>query len=177
MNQLLDLIFANPFLVILIVGAIFSYLKRGNEQEARREARKTVPKAEPVSEESNQEVDWREIFRQEEAPQPPTRKEEPVQSYSYHEQPSVSEDVQRRNELLEKYEKAKRNKEAAKQIERKQIQSPVYAGDLTATKVQLDFSKLTKEDAIKGVIWSEVLGKPRSKGSYRPSLNTRRKQG
>ncbi|RXI99401.1 hypothetical protein DS745_14310 [Anaerobacillus alkaliphilus] len=181
MNQLLELLFANPFLLIIIVGAIFSFLKRGREQEAQRETRRpSAPKAHPVSDESSRnEVDWREIFMQEEAQQPPTRKVQPVQSYSYNESPSVSEEVQRRNELLEKYEIAKRNKEAQKQKELSIKDSPVYSGDLTANKnkINLDFSNLTKEDAIKGVIWSEILGKPRAKGSYRPSLNTRRKQG
>ncbi|MCT8139679.1 hypothetical protein H1D32_19370 [Anaerobacillus sp. CMMVII] len=168
-------IFTNPILLFFIIGAILNYLKKGNEQEEEKGKRKP---GSPVRQETQQkEVDWREIFRQEAQTEPAQKKQQP-QSYSYSEPKEISAEVQRRNELLEKYEKAKKNKETAKRTERISKESPIYKDDITASNpVTLDFSNITRDEAVKGIVWSEVLGKPRSKGSYRPTLNTRRKQG
>lgn len=174
MNQLLDFLFGNPLLLFLVIGAILNFLQKGKDPEQKREPRKTGT---PVSKEKQrEEVDWREIFRQEAHTEPkPTKQQE--QSYKYEEQPVT--EVKRSQELLQKYEEAKRRKESEKSTKKKSLaDSPIYKDDLTASnKVRLDFSKVTREDAIKGVVWSEILGKPKSKGSYRPTLNTRRRQG
>lgn len=156
-----------------------SFLKRGKEEEAQRETRKPVaPRAQGRPENQRNEVDWREIFQQE-AGTNSTPQKAREQSYTYTEE-QTSMEVNRSQELLEKYEKAKLRKEKAEQRASRQslTNSPIYKGDLTASnKVSLDFSSISRDEAIKGVVWSEILGKPRAKGSYRPTLNTRRKQG
>ncbi|QOY36186.1 hypothetical protein AWH56_000365 [Anaerobacillus isosaccharinicus] len=178
MEQLLDLIFGNPLLLFLIIGAFLSFLKRGKEEEAQRETRKPgAPRAQGRPENQRNEVDWREIFQQEaQTNSAPQKSRE--QSYTYTEE-QTSMEVNRSRELLEKYEKAKLRKEKAGQKARQSLtNSPIYKDDLTASnKVSLDFSSISRDEAIKGVVWSEILGKPRAKGSYRPTLNTRRKQG
>jgi hypothetical protein len=174
MEDLLRLITSNPILLFLIIGAILSFLQRGKEQEAKRETRN--PGTPTTRETERNEVDWREIFRQEEAQTTPNPRGQRGQQKP---QQTISKEVNRTNELLEKYEIAKRNKEIAKRNELTSKDSPIYKDDITASNaVTLNFSNITREEAVKGVVWSEVLGKPRSKGSYRPSLNTRRrKQG
>lgn len=165
MEDLLRLITSNPILLFLVIGAILSFLQRGKEQERQRETRK--PGAPASNEKRQDEIDWREIFRQESQTEPAPRKQpEPVQI----------QEVSRSNELLERYEKVKRNRDSQKKSELAAKNSPIYKDDITASeRIQLDFSNISKEEAVKGVIWSEILGKPRAKGSYRPSLNSRRK--
>lgn len=178
MQQLLDLIFGNPLLLFLIIGAFLSFLKRGKEEEAQRETRKPgAPRAQGRPENQRNEVDWREIFQQEAGTDSAPKKAR-EQSYTYREETTT--EVNRSQELLEKYEKAKLRKEKAEQnVSRQSLKnSPIYKDDITASnKVSLDFSSISRDEAIKGVVWSEILGKPRAKGSYRPTLNTRRRQG
>lgn len=178
MEDLLKVVTGNPILLFIIIGAILSFLKRGKEREANKETRK--PGAPETEETPSVEIDWREIFRQEDNPKP-VSKTERGQTYTYTEQSvpsSVAGNNHRGNELLEKYEKAKQNKEAAKIYDPSIENSPIYKGDIAAqAEVKLDFSRITKEEAIKGVVWSEILGKPRSKGPHRPALNTRRQRG
>lgn len=178
MEDLLSVITGNPVLLFIVIGAILSFLKRGKEKEANKGARK--PGSPETEEAPKAEIDWREIFRQEDNPKP-VSKSENGQTYTYTEQSVPSSDSgnnYRGNELLEKYEKAKQNKEAAKRYAPTIDDSPIYKGDIAAqSEVQLDFSRITKEEAIKGVVWSEILGKPRSKGSHLPSLKTRKKRG
>ncbi|MFN7251267.1 MAG: hypothetical protein ACK4M9_10815 [Anaerobacillus sp.] len=176
MEQLLEFLFSNPFFLIIIIGAIASYLKRGKEQETQETRKTSRP---PLKEEQQRnEVDWREIFRQEDETTPTPVRDRERYSTTATKQQTISIEANRSNELLEHYEKAKRKKEVKKRNELVTKNSPIYKDDLTVTnKINLNFANVTSEEAVKGVIWSEVLGKPRSKGSYRPSLNTRRKQG
>ncbi|WNF37716.1 hypothetical protein RJD24_04440 [Bacillaceae bacterium IKA-2] len=178
MEDLLKIVTGNPILLFIIIGALLSFIKRGKEKEANQESQK--PGAPETEETPNAEIDWRDIFRQEEKPVP-VSKSERGQSYTYTEQSvpsSVAGSNRVGNELLEKYEKAKRNKEAAKIYEPNLGNSPIYKGDIAAqAEVKLDFSRITKEEAIKGVVWAEILGKPRSKNPHRPTLNTRRQKG
>ncbi len=176
MEDLLRMITSNPILLFLIIGAILSFLQKGKEEQGKRETQKRGGAA---GKGKQPEIDWQEIFRQEEKSDPkPTRQTETTYTYT-EEHPTASIDgISRSNELLEKYEKAKQNKKAAEIIGKNLKDSPIYKDDLTNSKeVKLDFSNISREEAIKGVVWSEILGKPRAKGSYRPSMNTRRRQG
>ncbi|OIJ22129.1 hypothetical protein BKP45_05500 [Anaerobacillus alkalidiazotrophicus] len=174
MEDLLRYITANPFLLFLIIGAILSFFQKGKEQENKKQPNKTNRPAGT----GRQEVDWREIFHQEIEPNTAPQKQR-KETYTINDMPKLSlDEVNQSNKILEKYEQTKRKKEAAKRYERKLKDSPIYQGDITAqSQVKLDFSNISREDAIKGVVWSEILGKPRAKGSYRPTLNTRRKKG
>lgn len=178
MEDLLKVVTGNPVLLFIIIGAILSFIKKGKEQEANKQTQK--PGTPEMEETPSAEVDWREIFRQEDNPKPVSTSER-GQSYTYTEQlepSSAAVNNQRGNELLEQYEKAKQNKEAAKIYSTTIEDSPIYKGDISAqAEVKLDFSRITKEEAIKGVVWAEILGKPRSKGSHRPTLKTRGQRG
>ncbi|OIJ16692.1 hypothetical protein BKP37_05535 [Anaerobacillus alkalilacustris] len=176
MEDLLRYITANPFLLFLIIGAILSFFQKGKEQEKKKQPNKTNRPAGT----GRQEVDWREIFRQEIEPNtvPQKQRKETYTINDVQEPKHSLDEVNQGNKILEKYEQTKRKKETAKRYERKLKDSPISQGDITAqNQVKLDFSNISREDAIKGVVWSEILGKPRAKGSYRPSLNTIRKKG
>lgn len=161
--------------MFLIIGAILSFLQRGREQEAKKE---TEQRGSGNGDAKQTEIDWREIFRQE-ADFEPKQQKQRQQTYTYTEEPQTStEGFNRSNELLEKYEKAKRDKKVAeRKIGGNLKDSPIYKDDITAQrKIELDFSSISSEEAVKGVVWSEILGKPRAKGSYRPSINMRRRR-
>ncbi len=176
MEDLLRAITSNPILLFLIIGAILSFLQKGKEEQAKRE---TQNRGGSTGEGKQVEIDWQEIFRQEEKTEPkPSSQTDTTYTYTEERATASMDGINRSNELLEKYEKAKQNKKAAENIGANLKDSPIYKDDLTASKeVKLDFSNISKEEAIKGVVWSEILGKPRAKGSYRPSMSTRRRQG
>lgn len=166
-------------LIFLIIGAIMNFLQRGKEPQGKRSPQR--PNAPAGTETQQDEVDWREIFRQEARTKSPQPKKLEEQTYTYTEveKPTLSKAKSKQsNGKVESYEKAKRNKEKVTADELKSKDSPIYKDDITTQKnVKLDFTNISREEAIKGVVWSEILGKPRAKGSYRPTLNTRRKQG
>ncbi len=99
-----------------------------------------------------------------------TRKKQKKKAEPRHKQQPVTTKRSQPQQTLGK------NEEDYKQNQQKD--SPIYNGDLTASsKLHLDFSKMSREDVMKGVILSEILGKPRAKAAYRPISYSRRKQG
>jgi hypothetical protein len=68
--------------------------------------------------------------------------------------------------IQEHYEKAKKKQRRAEESAGKIENSPIVKGDITSQanqKIDLDFKNISKQDVVKGVVWSEVLGKPRSR--------------
>lgn len=175
MDDLFNLITSNPILLFVIIGAILNFLQKGKEQEGNKQTKN----AQPRREKKHEEIDWREIFRQESEPEPQSQEVKPLDTYIEPERPKTAVDENiRSNDLKEQYEAVKRKKDALEATPAIKATSPIYKDDITADEqVSLNFADISKQEAIKGVVWSEVLGKPRSKGSYRASLNTRRRQG
>lgn len=154
---------------------------RGNKQE-EKQTRRQRPQGHqqqrrtPSQSEEEQEVDWRDIFRQEERPTEPQstvsrtnsenkRSAEPTVSSLPQEAEKELSKTSR--ELHERYEKVKKRQERAKKEAGEIGDSPIMQGDLTRSaakpKVQLNFSHISREEAIKGVVWSEILGKPKAR--------------
>ncbi|MDE5413895.1 hypothetical protein [Alkalihalobacterium chitinilyticum] len=171
--NILDFLFGNIFFVILILGALWNFFSR--QAEARKEAEQgKKPQRE-------QEIDWKEIFRQEQAPD---ERDKP--------QPTVARDVEpsfepsfepirqevdtaakdRRTEMeklrdqLE--EKRKKLKHAEISTQSAISDSPIMKNEIgkKRTKLDLDFQNISQEEAMKGIIWTEILGKPRAMRSY-----------
>ncbi|MCR6110385.1 hypothetical protein HXA35_08585 [Bacillus sp. A301a_S52] len=182
MEGLFNLLLESPIFLFIIIAAIMSFL-RGNKQD-EKQTRRQRPQGQqqrrtPSQSEEEQEVDWRDIFRQEERPTEPQSTEswsnrERSENKSYSE-PTVSSlpqeaenELSKTNrELHERYERIKKRQEqAAKQVG--EIgDSPIMQGDLTRSaakpKVQLNFSHISREEAIKGIVWSEILAKPKAR--------------
>ncbi|MCD8501252.1 MAG: hypothetical protein LRY71_05670 [Bacillaceae bacterium] len=156
MRDLLDIILGNSFLMVVIIGAIFKFLKAKGEAEETQ--KKASEKAQP-NQKKKDEVDWKqifgleEVFEEQKVPEKPKTKKESS--------PKLT------NQYIEKYDEVKRQNRGTKKKENDQ--SPIYKDDITKAKNELDidFSKITKHDAMKGVIWAEVLGKPRAKNRHR----------
>ncbi|SER80519.1 hypothetical protein [Salisediminibacterium halotolerans] len=171
----------SPLILFFVIALILSFFqsrgseKKEEEQKRRREQRDSS---------GEDEIDWRDIFRQEqntgqEKPGRPGQKPEPEpKQYEIGEErqrqapkPEAETQLTKMNEDLQKrYSELERKKQQAKQSEKKIGNSPITRGDITAAKepkVNLDFSQISGDEAIKGVIWSEILGKPKSKRSKR----------
>ncbi|MFV8826700.1 hypothetical protein [Alkalihalobacterium sp. APHAB7] len=171
--NILDFLFGNIFFVILILGALWNFFSR--QAEARKEAEQgKKPQRE-------QEIDWKEIFRQEQAPDErdkpqPTLAREVEPSFEPSFEPihrEVDTTVNDRRTDMEKLraqleEKRKKLKRAEGRTQSAISESPITNNEIgkKQTKLDLNFENISQADAMKGIIWSEILGKPRSMRSY-----------
>ncbi|WP_096201310.1 hypothetical protein [Bacillus sp. FJAT-45350] len=171
-----DFIFGNLFFILLILGALFNFFMRGEKKEESPQRRQRRP--------AEDQVDWKEIFKQEGSQ---TNQEQSSPSQVRPERTEVSSPSelsqhveaieQRRAELLQKKEeiRLKRNDISKGNIEES---SPIFSNEIgrKSSSLGLNFNKITNEEAMKGVIWSEVLGKPRAQRPHN-SNNRFRRQG
>lgn len=161
MGDLLELILGNSFLMIVIIGAIFKFLQaKGGAEETAKKANETTQQAKRKKD----EVDWKQIFGLEENTEVKEAKKTKIKKES------PRKNV---NQYMEKYEEVRRKELNTKRKENHQ--SPIYKDDITKSKngLDIDFANITKHEAMKGVIWAEVLGKPRAKNRHRSIGNQR----
>lgn len=141
-----DFIFGNFIFIIIIGGAIAKFLLQNKTDSS--EKKWTIPK--PVK-----EIDWQEIFQQE---------AEPVEQ-----NPHRSIETFPKNELtLERIEAQQVQNFPEKVAEKRQvypvINSTIYAGEPKKNAQKKSyFHQLTKDEIVRGVVWSEILGPPRAK--------------
>lgn len=165
MEGLIEFIFGNLFFVILIAGALWNLFMRNkaNEEEQKRQQQKRQQQRRTGGS-PQQEVDWKEIFKQERKPvekAPPA----PAQPTAY--QLEVEQPVSVSNEYeKQRVEVKRKEREVSKKLEILE-QSPILAKEIgkRGPSLHLDFNNMTGNDVVKGVVWSEVLGKPRAKRS------------
>ncbi|SDN43531.1 hypothetical protein [Alkalicoccus daliensis] len=166
MENLISLLLDSPLLLFFILAAIFSFIQSRSgssdqEAEGRTNQPQTYEQGEEVSSERRQqkEFDWKDILfegereaKQEEAPQ---KSEEPANNQT---------------EMQKHYEKVRKRQREAEKSSAKVENSPITRGDITKTDnspVDIDFSNMSKQDIVKGIVWSEVLGKPKARQSRR----------
>ncbi|MCE7794207.1 hypothetical protein K8O68_17640 [Salipaludibacillus sp. CUR1] len=181
MEGLFNLLLESPLLLFFIIAAILSFIQgRGrSEEEEKKGPRRPQQQRDQSSPESapsrrENEVDWKDIFRQEERPTQPqptvTRGGEENKREAERRVSSLPRDAEKElsrsnRELHERYERIQSRKKRASEQTDKIENSPIFEGDLTRgkEKVRLDFSNVSREEAIKGVIWAEILGKPKAR--------------
>ena len=164
MEAIFEFIFANLFFVILVLGALFNlFMRNKSQEEAKKEQEKKRRAQGSGNAPQTQEIDWKEIFRQEQSPAQ-TRPERPVavetmpQQFERIEQTAQTE-IEKQRALLQK-----KQEELLKRREGIEESSPIFNGEIRDTASGKSyFHNLTKDEVVKGVVWSEVLGKPRSK--------------
>jgi hypothetical protein len=187
-ESLFDFIFSNLFFVILVIGGIMSFfnrMSRGGEEGEQQNRPGRQPQPPPGQRQQRQEeqVDWREIFKQEqpqartEQDRPEPRFEErPVSFEPVSQQKEVAEGVDRQQELYDRYERLKdKKREAVNQFERMVPQKPVE-GSEKRSKLDLELNRLSNKEAMKAVVWAEVLGKPRGKNPHQTFSQIRRQR-
>ncbi|MCM3761506.1 hypothetical protein M3212_11995 [Alkalihalobacillus oceani] len=171
MENLLEFIFNNIFLVLIIIGGIISFLNRlgGNQNEQQRQ--KSRPQQRSGRPQQGQgKIDWREIFQQEEAePERPRRstyagpdglgEEQPRQTAEVQFESPVAEIEEEQRQLKKRYEEARRRQQRAAESARNSQQTPQRANE----KLDLQLNRLSNNEAMKAVVWAEVLGQPRAR--------------
>ncbi|MCD8511976.1 MAG: hypothetical protein LRY73_20435 [Bacillus sp. (in: Bacteria)] len=175
---LIESILGNPFLLFIIIAALLSFFRGANQQQEQKGSGKPA-KGNQTGDQG--EIDWREIFRQEQAPvdsEEHRRTNDPYSTARSQEAKAAREPVEERysapaptekemnrgnKELYEKYEEAKRRKAKAFENAEKYDDSPIFTQDLTRTSMKLNFNNISKEEAVKGIVWSEILGKPKAR--------------
>ncbi len=157
------------FFVLLILGALWNFFSKQAESKKEAEQGKKPQR--------EQEIDWKEIFRQEQAP---VERDKPQPTVARKVEPSF-EPVQpevaiptddRRTEMEKLRDQLEEKRKQLRQTESRApdaiADSPVIQKEIgkKPTKLDLNFSNISQKEAMKGIIWSEILGKPRAKRSY-----------
>ncbi|WP_240376588.1 hypothetical protein [Bacillus piscicola] len=162
MGSIIEFLFSNMFIVVLLIGGLVSVFNRNKRQQQGKED-SSEKKERPV-------FDWETIF-QENKPE-----KEPQNSPSRgQEEATVSSDELQTSDTYDRYEKKREElREQAINAEEKMKQlgnSPVFeeqigtslGGVPSASKPHPRFSSLSRKDVVDGIIWSEVLGPPKSR--------------
>ncbi|MED4127880.1 MULTISPECIES: hypothetical protein [Shouchella] len=168
MSDLVQFILANPLILIIIVGVLVSSLSKLGQSTQQQEERQNPQRqsAEPQrrqqpAEQRQEEVRWEDYFPSESAP--------PEQAYEPINEPSRQTDAQRdtatrQNELYERHREARR-----KVKELRNQSAPVVAvmaeSEQTSSegKLDMDFKNVSGKKMMEAVVWSEVLGPPKSR--------------
>ena len=171
MAGIITLLFESPLLLFFLIAALLSFFQgKGKEQKTGQNRR-----PQSGQEQQPDEINWEDIFRQEE----PQTEQEPV-SKPQNSSQDQRDGVDRRttaekesdpnthmsDEWQRRYREIERRKREAAKSQAKISQSPIEMGDLAAPKkpkISLDFSHVSRDEAVKGVIWAEILGKPKSR--------------
>lgn len=155
----MEWLFENPLLIIIIIGAIASALKRGKSEE---EQRKNVPQRRPASEGKPLEEPGSMIFPRQE---PNSR---PIKSQASRAEKQFSEkrkQIENRMAVLkeQELELAEKAEHINKNVEHLQSERLVRRTD----SKQSHSIGLDKESMVNGIILSEILGPPRAKQPHR----------
>jgi hypothetical protein len=183
-ESLFELIMSNLFFVIIVIGGLISFFNRmsnGGESDERpqRHERSAQRGQHPTGQRQQEEtVDWREIFKQEQPSQPEATNQETVRPVSFepvsdaHEE--VSKGVDRQQELYDRYERLKdKKRDAVKRFE-KTVKPASGETSQNPSKLDLQLNRLSNQEAMKAVVWAEVLGKPRGKNPHQAFMQSKR---
>lgn len=159
MEGLIDFIFSNPFLLILIIGGLMSLFKRKTEQPEQEQ--KNVPNRPlPMPAETRMETVKEKTRPPKLEPQPVNKKMEvrPVEQYRQQQMEELKNRLNVNNERVNHYKGSDQN-----------VKSHVHS--LTSKNDKRPFKRhfkdnVTRSGLINSVIMSEVLGPPRAMKPY-----------
>jgi hypothetical protein len=170
MEAILEAIFSNFFLILVILSGIFSFFKKNAEDQKKNNSpkQKTRPKTvQPSSRQTETKTKTRPVY---------TSKMEDTIKESV-QQVSVEERQKAQMErLAEKFN-------TSKEIGRTIVQDTEIGKSISNSKIKnskqikksANFNmRLKRNDLVQGVIFSEVLGSPRSKKPYRSVIEERK---
>ncbi|MFA9455850.1 hypothetical protein ACERJO_03680 [Halalkalibacter sp. AB-rgal2] len=165
-----------PF--IIIVGGLISFFgrmtKENNEKQQQQQRQQTSPgqpQQEPKAETANEkQIDWRDLFNTDEFEQ--------KTSWPGSEPVKASEDEQQNSDLKQEQERQREKKrkldERLKKIRKR---SSAQSGEPVASEsngLNLQFDQISNKEAMKGVVWAEVLGRPRARQPHQTFVRNRR---
>ena len=145
MSTIIEMLFENPIIIIVIMGILSSLFSKKKTVEPRN---KRIPPKKTV------------FQRQEDRERVPPPPQSPAQAKNQTFTQPIQTIASETNELLEKAElaEARKKKEEAKENPIK-LES-VEHGDLTKKKFKLDPKS---DQVLQGLIWAEILAAPKAK--------------
>lgn len=166
MAGIITLLFESPLLLFFLIAAILSFFQsRGKSDKQQEQPRQRQPGQEKAEVD---EIDWRDIFRQEEktteAPkQQPVKTQTPDNDRRTDSEKAKDSGTQMSEQWQQQYRELEKKKRQAAKSAARVSDSPIEMGEISKPKkpkIMLDFSEVSRDEAVKGVIWSEILGKP-----------------
>ncbi|RKD73034.1 hypothetical protein ATL39_2236 [Sinobaca qinghaiensis] len=188
MDAFIEFLLGNIFFLFIAAAGIYSLFNRGR-QRAEDDGSQNKPVSGQPKRTGSGKIDWESIFQQEKpegrrAPESerPT-KPVPEAEGEFVRGESTDPASGRTAQYYEKMEQAKKRRSEA---EKNPIDdtSPIFnqsldnRRSLRSTEIsssKTSFSSPTHEDAKNGIIWSEILGKPRSQRPHQTSVYSKRK--
>lgn len=177
MSGLFDFLFANPFLVILLVGGLISFFSRMGQAAQQQNNRDEEPEQPHVEEQQprqrpqrgpvqtqprvdhrqpkQQEIRWEDYFPQESAP-PAQPDIQPASVEASERALEKTEKLQERRHQLQ--ERVNRFKEAEQNLASRK-RDEANAGE----PLDLNLSQLSGKEAMKAVVLAEILGPPKGR--------------
>lgn len=186
MDQLIDIIFANPLFLIIIIGGLFSLFKgKGQEEEKQKQEQQQKQQQQQRQQQQRQRQQTRQPT---ERPRPVVAKQThaertrtaPQEEMSVPHQLSVEE--QRAEQMkqfagnldLEAHSGLKDRPKVADEKRQEEIQS--LTSKYKHKKFKKDFeNSLSSKGLINSIVMAEVLGEPRAKNPYQSVISKRKR--
>jgi hypothetical protein len=174
LESLFEFIAQNFIFVAVIVGGIISMLGRlagGSQQQQDQRGRPNQRPPQPREE----KVDWREIFKQEEVKpkhegsrQSPSPKVDPAPATVMVE----NDQLKRQEEMQKRYDELRQKRDEATRKGR-EIHDETQSSNKDRGQLDLGLNRLSNKEAMKAVVWSEVLGRPRARQPHNTFIRKR----
>lgn len=174
---MIDFILENLFFVAIVIGGLFSFFSRmanGEQEQEKRGGRPQRTGQAQRTGENQGKMDWREIFFEEEVKSDTPRKLPNNPTF---------EDVQVTNDqdllevdLYRERVEAERNKKRAEKLleeQRLKNSSKLEEQRRREKGLELHLDRLSNQEAMKAVVWSEVLGRPRARQPHNTFIRKR----
>lgn len=187
MDAFIEFLLGNIFFLFIAAAGIYSLFNRGR-QRTEDDGSQNKPVSGQPKRTGSGKIDWESIFQQEKpeerrSPQGerPT-KPVPEAEGEFVRGQSTDPASGRTAQYYEKMEQAKKRRSEADKKPTDDT-SPIFNQALDNTRSsqsigsssKVSFSSPSHEDAKNGIIWSEILGKPRSQRPHQTSVYSKRK--
>ncbi|OEH93698.1 hypothetical protein [Bacillus solimangrovi] len=153
MESIIDFIFSNIFIIVVVISGLYSFFKRAGDGEELKPKKETTTNEIPTQ----VEKEWtqaKEIF---ETSMYPKESEQPVTS------------------TIQSYNNYEQKKQAIKQemVTVEKRSEPTYSkkSKVRRKKVSVNVASFSKSEVVEGVVYSEILQPPRA---YNPHPATKR---
>lgn len=171
MDQIIDLIFENPFFLIIIIGALFSLFsgkKKEEQKEQQRSSQQNRPRPESVNAASRTSRRKQQVNRGEQERERVT--------------PQLSIEEQRAKQLAQFASKnvssqhhSDSDVKTADGENKRKTEIQELASSYSQREFKREFKKsLSRKGLINSVIMSEVLGPPRARNPYKSVISKRK---
>ncbi|WP_062050068.1 hypothetical protein [Bacillus sp. JCM 19034] len=163
--------FDNLLPFIVIIGALISFFGRianeKKEQERKQQQRRQTPAQQQQSEQqvetNEQQIDWRDLFNTDEFEQktswPGAESAEPSKSQMQ----QVESEDRLEKEQKKQIERREKLEKRLKEIKQQTAKTRQQSAATESSGLNLQFDQLSNKEAMQGVVWAEVLGRPRAK--------------